>query len=196
MGLPARRQEENILLEGTRFAFKPNFEGREEQFNREGDRYFNVELTEDQANSLILQGWNVKTWKNREAPDDEPPVYFLKVAVSYKVRPPRVVLITSNGRTPLDEETCDMLDWMELEFVDVTINGYNWNVSGRNGKKAYLKTIMAIVREDPLEKKYAHLPEISLSPHLALPPAEDEIDVLEDSGWVDDEEETASEIAS
>lgn len=188
MPLSVRRQRETVLLEGTRFAFKPNFEGREEQFNREGDRYFNVELTAEQADDLIAQGWNVKTWKSKDAEDDELPVYFLKVAVSYKIRPPRVVLITSKGRTPLDEETCDMVDWLELDFIDVTIEGNNWNVNGRSGKKAYLKTIMLIVREDELEKKYAHLPEVGVDPILAIEPRDDVVDGEVVAEWEDEAE--------
>lgn len=186
MSAVARYQPEELLIENAQFCFKPNFEGRAEQFNEEGNRYFNVALTEDQANAMIADGWNVKTWTSKTA-EDPAPVWFLKVAVSFRIKPPRVVLITAGGRTPLPEEDVDMLDWLELDFFDVTINGSRWNKGGRSGKKAYLKTIMAIVREDPLEKKYAHLPLVGLDPILALPPAEDQ-DILD--GEVLDEWET------
>lgn len=184
----ARRQQENLLIEGAQIAFKPNFEGREEQFNREGDRYFNVELSPEQAESLAQQGWNVKQWQNKKEEDAEI-VYFLKVAVSYKVKQPRVVLVSSNGRTPLDEGTCDMIDWLDLEFIDVTLNPYRYTVNGNTGIKAYLKTGMFIVREDPLEKKYSHLPLIGVDLQ-ALPPGEDP-DVLDGevvAEWDDDPE--------
>lgn len=183
----ARRQE-SLLIEGAQFQFRPNFEGRKEQFNAEGDRYFNVSLTEEQANSLVVQGWNVKKWKGKE--EDDETVYFLKVAVSYRVRPPRVVLITSGGRTPLDEETCDLIDGLDLDFIDVTINPYHWSKGGSSGVKAYLKVGMFVIAEDVLEKKYSHLPLLGLD-RQALPAPEDpnvwEGEVVAE--WEDDEEE-------
>jgi hypothetical protein len=49
---------------------------------------------------------------------------------------------------------------VEIERADVNINPYYWSVSGASGKKAYLKTLYLVVREDPLDLRYAHVPEI------------------------------------
>lgn len=192
MPLPARRREQTLKIEGTHIVFKPNFEGREEQFNREGDRYFNVAIDPDHVDELREQGWNVKEWTGKE--DGDETAYFIKVKVSYKFKPPRLVLITSRGRVPLDEETCDMLDWQEFEFVDVILSASHYKINGQAGISAYLKTGMFVVAEDELEKKYAHLPEVGMDPVLALPPGdEDGFEVLEDSGWTDDDERLAIE---
>ena len=193
MPLPARRREQTLKIEGTHIVFKPNFEGREEQFNREGDRYFNVAIDPDHVDGLRADGWNVKEWTGKE--DGDETAYFIKVKVSYKFKPPRLVLITSRGRVPLDEETCEMLDWQEFEFIDVILSASHYKINGRAGISAYLKTGMFVVAEDELEKKYAHLPEVGMDPVLALPPGDEEhgFEVLEDSGWTDDDERLAIE---
>jgi hypothetical protein len=194
MPLPVRRQEETLKIEGTRIVFRPNFEGKEEQFNREGDRYFNVEVMPEDVDALIDKGWNVKSWQGKEEGDE--PVYFIKVKVSYKIKPPRLVLITSRGRIPLDEETCDMLDWTEFEFVDVIINASRYNINGRSGISAYLKTGMFVVAEDELEQKYAHLPEVGMDPVLALPPGEDDPNVLDGEVVAEWEDEPMKELTA
>ena len=181
MPLPVRRRETTLKIEGTYIVFRPNFEGKEEQFNREGDRYFNVAVPPEDVDNLIEQGWNVKSWTGKEEGDATE--YFIKVKVSFKFKPPRLVLITSRGRVPLDEETCEMLDWQEYEFVDVILSASHYNINGRSGVSAYLKTGMFVVLEDELEKKYSHLPEVGMDPVLALPPGEEDAEVLEDSGW-------------
>jgi hypothetical protein len=194
MPLPVRRQEETLKIEGTRIVFRPNFEGKEEQFNREGDRYFNVEVMPEDVDALIDKGWNVKSWQGKEEGDE--PVYFIKVKVSYKIKPPRLVLITSRGRIPLDEETCDMLDWTEFEFVDVIINASRYNINGRSGISAYLKTGMFVVAEDELEQKYSHLPEVGMDPVLALPPGEDDPNVLDGEVVAEWEDEPMKELTA
>jgi hypothetical protein len=194
MPLPVRRQEETLKIEGTRIVFRPNFEGKEEQFNREGDRYFNVEVMPEDVDDLAAKGWNVKSWQGKEEGDE--PVYFIKVKVSYKIKPPRLVLITSRGRIPLDEETCDMLDWTEFEFVDVIINASRYNINGRSGISAYLKTGMFVVAEDELEQKYAHLPEVGMDPVLALPPGEDDPNVLDGEVVAEWEDEPMKELTA
>jgi len=191
MPLPARRRETTLKIEGTHIVFRPNFAGNAEQFNVEGNRYFNVAVPPEEVDQLRDQGWNVKEWTGKEEGDE--PVYFLKVKVSYKFKPPRLVLITSRGRVPLDEETCDMLDWTEFEFIDVILSASHYTMNGRSGISAYIKTGMFVVAEDELEKKYSHLPEVGLDPVLALPPGEEDgvIDgeVLEE--WETDDDQLA-----
>jgi hypothetical protein len=191
MPLPARRRETTLKIEGTHIVFKPNFAGEEEQYNREGDRYFNVAIDPDHVEELRADGWNVKDWTGKEEGDDT--LYFIKVKVSFKFKPPRLVLITSRGRVPLDEETCDMLDWQEYEFIDVIISASHYTISGRSGISAYLKTGMFVVAEDELEKKYAHLPEVGMDPVLALPPGDEDIIDVEGGEWVEDDERLAIE---
>jgi hypothetical protein len=111
---------------------------------------------------MLEDGWNVKRLRPRE--EDEPGDLSIKVTVSYKGKPPRLVMITSRGRTALDEETAGMLDFAEFETVDVILNPYNWEVQGKSGTTAYLKTIFVVLREDELEKKYAHIQDADQRP--------------------------------
>ena len=102
-------------------------------------------------------GWNVKYLRPRE--EEEAPQAYVQVKVNFKGRPPRVVMITSRGRTNIPEEMVEILDWVEIANVDLIINPYSWAVNGKTGIKAYLKTIFITIEEDELEKKYADVPD-------------------------------------
>lgn len=146
-----------VLIEGARIIFR-NFEGKEGPYNRAGDRNFCVLLDEALATQLDEDGWNVKTLKPRE-PDDQPQPY-IQVTVSFKNRPPRVVLITSRGRTDLGEDELDILDWVDIRTVDLIFHPYTWAVRDASGIKAYLKAIYITIEEDALQLKYADVPQI------------------------------------
>lgn len=132
-----------------------NFEGAEGQYNKKGDRNFAILLAEQDAKTLAEDGWNVKMMKPREDDENPEPRPYIQVSVSYKGRPPRVVVITSAGRTNLTEDTVETLDWAEFSLVDVILRPYNWTVNGASGTKAYLKTLFATVEEDELERRYS-----------------------------------------
>jgi hypothetical protein len=67
------------------------------------------------------------------------------------------VLITSRGRSNLDEHTVSTLDWVDILNVDLIVRPYEWTVNGKSGIKAYLQSIYVTIEEDPLEQKYAEL---------------------------------------
>ena len=142
-----------IMIEDAKVVFR-NFAGKEGMYNREGDRNFCVLLDEEIAKQLDADGWNVKALRAREEGDPEQP--YLQVSVGFKVRPPRMVMIgaISGRRTELDEETCEVLDWVDIRTVDLTIRPYAWEVNGKGGIKAYLQTIFVTIEEDPVELKY------------------------------------------
>jgi hypothetical protein len=127
-------------------------------YNREGDRNFAVLLDDDVAEKMVEDGWNIKRLKPREEGDPQQP--YLQVSVSFKGRPPRIVIITSRGRTALSEDECEILDWVDIEMVDLIVRPYEWVVNGKTGIKAYLQSIFVVIREDPLELKYASLEEL------------------------------------
>ena len=152
-------RDNEVTIEGARIAFR-NFAGKEDKYNRAGDRNFAILLTPETADILDRAGWNVKTLKARdedEGSEDQP---YIQVAVSYKVRPPRIILLTSKGRTAVDEDLVEMLDYAEIETCDVTLNPYEWAVGEKSGVKAYLKTMYMRIREDPLDLKYAEDNEV------------------------------------
>jgi hypothetical protein len=150
-------QDNTVVMEGVRIIFR-NFSGKEGQYNREGDRNFAVLLDDTVAAALAEDGWNVKWLKPREDDEaEEPPQAYLQVSVNFKGRPPRVVLITSRGRTNLDESQVDDLDWAEIKNVDLIVRPYEWVVNQKSGIKAYLQSIYVTIEEDILELKYGDL---------------------------------------
>ena len=144
-----------VVIEDAHIIFK-NFTGKEGKFNREGDRNFTVVLPWNLAEVMLEDGWNVRTLDPREEGDE--PRSVIHVTVGFKGRPPRIVQITSRGRTDLGEDECEILDWVDIQKVDLIIRPYTWEVNGKTGVKAYLKSIFVTINEDPLEVKYAELP--------------------------------------
>src|SRR5690606_12743592 len=124
-----------VVMENVRLIFR-NFEGKEDQYNRAGDRNFTIILDPITAEAMAADGWNIKRREPREEGDD--PTYSIQVAVSYKSRPPRVVLITSRGRTNIGEDLVETLDWADIANADVIISPYSWEVGDKSGVKAYL----------------------------------------------------------
>lgn len=145
-----------VVIEDAHVIFR-NFSGKEGMYNREGDRNFTVVLPEDLAQAMLEDGWNVKELRAREEGDT--PRSVIHVTVGFKGRPPRIVQITSRGRTDLGEAECEILDWVDIQKVDLIIRPYEWSVNGKTGIKAYLKSIFVTINEDPLEAKYAELPK-------------------------------------
>lgn len=156
--MPEQTRLGPVTLEGRRIIFR-NFAGKEGNFNAEGARNFAVVLEEEEGQLMQADGWNVKWGKPRD--DEEPLPPYLKVNVKYGTRgqPPRVVLITSRGKTALDEDLIQLLDWADIINVDMIIRPYSWDISGRQGVSAYLKSIYVTIREDELELKYNEVPD-------------------------------------
>lgn len=150
----------NIRIENAKIRFR-NFSGKEGRFNPAGRRNFCVFLDDDTANDLKDEGWNIK-WLNPRTEDDEPQAY-IQVAVSYANVPPKVWLVNSKQKTLLDEDTISTLDWAELEEVDLVIRPYNYDVNGKSGVKAYLKTLYAKIVEDEFADKYEDVPDSAMS---------------------------------
>jgi hypothetical protein len=142
---------DNITIENVRIGFR-NFSGKEGKFNLKGDRNFVIFLEESLAKELDKQGWNIRWLKPRN--EEEEPQAILQVKVMFGKIPPQAILISSKGRTMLNEENINILDWAELKNVDVIIRPYSWSVSGKSGVKAYLKKMYVTLVEDELEKKY------------------------------------------
>lgn len=150
-----------VLMEGVRIIFR-NFAGKEDQYNREGDRNFAVILDEEVAKAMAADGWNIKWLKPREEEDEgETEQAYLPVSIRFDVFPPNVTLVTSGSRTKLDESTIEMLDFADIVNVDLIVRPYTWQVQTKTGIKAYVKTMFVTIDEDELVKKYAQTDELS-----------------------------------
>lgn len=145
-------EAKTFMVEDATIIFR-NFSGKEGQYNREGDRNFAVILDADLASRMLEDGWNVRYLDSREEGEDPTP--YIQVAVNFKNRPPRVVLLTSAARTQLDEDSVEVLDWADIKVADLIARGYDWTVNGKTGTKAYLQSLFVTIEEDALERKYA-----------------------------------------
>ena len=151
------KKVDEIVVENARIIFR-NFTGEEKKFNRAGDRNFCVIIDDpDMAQKLIEDGWNIRALAPRE--EGDLPTHYLPIKVAYNNYPPTVYLVTMlNGKmrnkVSLDEESISLLDKADLVSADLTIRPYCWDVNGKEGIAAYLKTGYFVIEEDVLAAKY------------------------------------------
>ena len=148
----------NVTIKDATIRFR-NFAGRAEKYNAKGDRNFTIFLRPEDSENLVKMGLNVKTLPIREGYENEPPQDILKVKVKFGDYPPRLVMITSRGRTTLGEEEAQLLDMAEIGKVDLILSPSYWEVDGSTGIACYLKAIYITIVEDELEIAYGDIPD-------------------------------------
>lgn len=131
----------------------PNFEGRGDRFNKQGDRNFHLVIPDQEIAEALMndtneydKGWNVKI-KTRD--DGEPPFMHLKVNVKFNNRGPNVYLISGSNKVPLNEDTIGMLDEIDIVSVDLDIRPYDGLMAnGQPFRTAYLSAMRVHQRTD------------------------------------------------
>ena len=147
----------NITIRDAKIIFK-NFAGKAKQFNPEGRRNFSLLIEDaDFAERLLNDGWNVKPLKKSDENDDQH--WHLAVNVDFGYRPPMITMVSGNMKTMLDETTVNMIDWADIIKIDLTIRPREYHIPGRDGIKAYLKTMFVTIEEDELAADYADIGE-------------------------------------
>ena len=154
------REKKLISIENTRFIWRTNFSGDPERdtFGSEARKANVVIPTEEQAMELIEQGFNVK--QTRPKPGEEEgfvPTYFVAVNVNYDTNwPPKIWLVSGKSeKTLLDADSIDILDKIYVLNVDVVLNPY---CNQRTGKSSlYVRTMYVTqdIEDDPFAARYA-----------------------------------------
>lgn len=145
-----------LELEGVQLGYK-NFEGREKKFNPAGKRNVMLFLSEEQAQAAEAFGFNVKRFDNSDInPEDQfPKSPQLKVNIKYGAISPNITIVNSeNGPVALDEETVLTLDTADIEFADIVLSPYDWNVNGETGRTPYLKALYVGLDRNRFDDKY------------------------------------------
>ena len=161
----------NMEIANAHIIFR-NFAGKKSGYNAEGNRNFNVIFTNpDEAYAYISEGWNLKLMDKRDP--DEPDRWKMKVNVSYEHNPPTVQIIQDGRRITLDEQTVGCCDNLDFEVVSLYITPYKYvKMNGDSGVSAYLKSMVAKVREDPILAMYKDIP---VAGQVEMPDLEPEI---------------------
>lgn len=142
-----------LQIDDAKITFR-NFRGEGDKRNREGDRNFALIIpTEEIADALLKEGWNVKIKDPSEEGDT--PFMRLPVKVKFNDRGPHVYLRTGNKVNRLDEESVSILDDIDILSVNMDIRPYDWEVNGKTGRTAYLQSIEVIQEVDRFAAKYA-----------------------------------------
>lgn len=151
------RDDGTVLIENAELIYL-NFTGRQTRFNDPGKRNFSVFIDDPKVvQALERDGWNVKY--TNVVDDGDIARAFLPVEVRYDILPPKVYMITSRGRTLMNEETIPLLDSSDIIMADLTVRPRDWSDPGQPPKiKAYLKSMFVTVEEDYLDQKYADVP--------------------------------------
>lgn len=131
-----------------------NFAGEAGPYNDEGDRSFCLGLDDETAELMKEEGWNVRYKVDKRDPDRDP-VPYVQVKVEFrKGRPPKMTQITKRGKTVLEEDDLNNLDWADIERADVCLNPYRWTrPNGTSGITAYLKKMNIFLEDDDFEDR-------------------------------------------
>lgn len=141
-----------IQIDDAKIVYR-NFSGEGSKFNREGDRNFAVIIeTQEQADALIEQGWNVRIKPPRNEDDDV--FMYLPVKIKFSDRGPSIYLKSGDNINELDEDSIGCLDNIDIMGVDLDIRPYHWEVNGKTGCTAYLQSIHVTQEVDRFAARY------------------------------------------
>lgn len=175
--------DRQVQFEDVQFAFRPNLEGRKEKYNREGDRYFNIEIQDpEEARQLSDAGFNVKFQSgddqfqrvnSRRVENGLEPLdrdqfedfWYMKVPVYTQFAAPVIQIRDVTDIPDLDEEVDNKMflpvelfgdvDTMETDNIDVVLTYRQAHEDGRY-LRPQLKTMYIDVISSPLERKHRY----------------------------------------
>ena len=123
--------------------WRPNFSGKADKYSKEGDRFFNLIIPNEEIAERMINdtnefgvGWNVKIKPPREEGDTS--FIFMKVKVKFNSKGPVIRLRTGNRVNILDEESVGILDNIDIQSVDLDIRPYDGEGTQGPFRAAYL----------------------------------------------------------
>jgi hypothetical protein len=140
----------------------PNFEGRGDRFNKQGDRNFHLVIPDQEIAEALMNdknqfgnGWNVKI-KQRE--DGEAPFMHMMVKVKFNGRGPNVYLVSGNRQVRLNEDTIKCLDDIDILYCDMDVRPYDDKMpNGQSFRSAYLSAMRVYQRVDRFANDDAYM---------------------------------------
>ena len=137
-----------------------NMQGNATQVSPAGNRSFAIALDDDLAQELSDEGWTCIAFRPRDKNDPDSPIlprFKIKMYLN-SPNPPRIYIASSDGkrRTQVDESYLDdqNIDKRGIDWCDIAVNPYNWNVRGDSGCTAYLSEITIKLEEGAFDYKY------------------------------------------
>lgn len=137
----------------------PNFSGKENKFNREGDRHFtlrirnvdDIERLQSDTNEFG-DSWNLKI---KPATEEYDTCATMKVKVKFSRRGPEVWLVSNGNRIQLNEDTIGCLDDIDIERIDLDIRPYDDCLpNGKSFRAAYLNGMEVVQRVSRFAARY------------------------------------------
>ena len=148
-----------LQIDDARLIFR-NFSGREDMYNRAGNRNFAVLIEDEETKDELLAdvnddgvAWNVKIKAPREEGDT--PFMFLPVKLKFNGRGPKVYLKTGNRTNELDEDSVGILDDIDIASVDLDVRPYDGATQGKPFRTAYLQSIHVTQQVDRFAARLA-----------------------------------------
>lgn len=138
-----------------------NMQGSATPVSPAGVRSFAIRLDDDIAQQLVEEGWTCIAFKPKDKNDPDSPILpRFKIKMRFdSPMPPKIYIANSDGtrRTEVDESYLDdqNIDSRGIEWCDIAVNPYNWNVRGDSGCSAYLSELTIKLKEGAFAHKYA-----------------------------------------
>ena len=145
-----------LQLDNCRIRFR-NFSGRQTDYNREGDRNFELvipdmdmaELLQNEKNEYGV-GWNIRIKEN----EDGNPYIGMKVKVKFNDWSPKIFVRSGTARRKLTEETVSELDNINISHIDMDIRPYDGVANGKPFRSAYLNAMEVVQNIDRFTARY------------------------------------------
>lgn len=152
--LTINREDDTIIFDRAQIPYGNwrNFAGGPTRFNKSNtQRFFEIFLTDEEAQRLKDLGWNVKWLESTN--ESEPKQAHMKVFINLDVPArfkPKMWLVRSKGNPLLmDGELISQLDGDNITRAKLQIRPYDWKLdNGTSGRKAMLKQAYFTIEED------------------------------------------------